>query len=92
MKSNKVISAVVITALTAGATSVAAHAAAKSQCPVEKCYGIVKKAKNDCGTPKHACAAQATRNSDPQEWMYVMKGTCASIVGGHLHPPKTTAK
>ena len=77
--------------LTAAATltvaSVSMPADAKSKCPVEKCYGIVKKAKNDCGTPKHACAAQAGTNGDPTEWMFVMKGNCNRIVGGSLTPP-----
>ena len=25
----------------------------------EKCYGIVKKGQNDCGTAKHSCAGKA---------------------------------
>ena len=78
--------AVVVTTTVGLGLVIAGAQAAGSNCPVEKCYGIVKKAKNDCGTPKHACAAQATQNSDPQEWMYVMKGNCKSIVGGSLKP------
>lgn len=77
---------VLVTALSLGALSVAAHGIAKSNCPVEKCYGIVKKGKNDCGTPKHACAAQGTQSASKGEWMYVMKGNCDRIVGGSLKP------
>ena len=50
----------------------------------EKCAGIVKTGMNDCGTSKHACAGQAKKDNDPQEWIYVPKGTCAKIVGGKL--------
>ena len=27
----------------------------------EKCYGIAKAGQNDCGTAKHACAAQGAK-------------------------------
>ncbi len=52
----------------------------------EKCYGISKIGKNDCGTSKHACAAAAKVDSDPEEWLFVPKGTCEKIVGGSLKP------
>ena len=87
-KQGKVTQVVMVAALSAGIAGVATHADAKSKCPVEKCYGIVKKAKNDCGTPKHACAAQAKSNGNPSEWMFVMKGNCERIVGGSLTPAK----
>ncbi len=50
----------------------------------EKCAGISKKGMNDCGSldGKHKCAGQAAMDNDPQEWIYVPKGTCAKIVGG----------
>jgi uncharacterized membrane protein len=51
---------------------------------MEKCYGIVKAGKNDCGTPNHACASLATKDRDPQTWLYLPKGTCEKIVGGSL--------
>jgi uncharacterized membrane protein len=52
----------------------------------EKCFGIVKAAKNDCQTSSHACAGQAGRDNDPMSWIYVPKGTCEKIVGGSLKP------
>lgn len=73
--------------LCAGAIGMTTQVIAKSNCPVEKCYGIVKKAKNDCGTSKHACAAQAKQSGGKDEWMFVMKGNCDRIVGGSLTPP-----
>jgi len=53
----------------------------------EKCYGVAKKAKNDCGTSKHSCAAMAKVDADPEEWVYVKEGTCSKIVGGSLKKP-----
>ena len=50
----------------------------------EKCLGIVKAGKNDCGTSGHACASQSTRDGAPDEWIYVPKGTCEKIVGGKV--------
>ena len=54
----------------------------------EKCYGVAKAGQNDCGTAKHACAAQGAKtDNDPLEWKYVDKGTCEKM-GGKLPPPK----
>ncbi|MCR4300080.1 MAG: DUF2282 domain-containing protein [Sulfuricaulis sp.] len=51
---------------------------------MEKCAGIVKAGKNDCGTSAHACAGQSTKNGDAQEWVYVPVGTCDKIVGAKV--------
>jgi len=45
----------------------------------EKCYGISKAGMNDCGTAKHACGGQATKDGDPKEWIYVPEGTCEKL-------------
>ncbi|MDJ0891616.1 MAG: DUF2282 domain-containing protein [Gammaproteobacteria bacterium] len=50
----------------------------------EKCAGIVKTGMNDCGTSKHACAGQAKKDYDPEEWIYLPKGTCEKIAGSRL--------
>ena len=50
----------------------------------EKCQGIAKAGMNDCGTSKHSCAGQATVDGDPEEWVYVPKGTCQKIVNGKV--------
>lgn len=50
----------------------------------EKCAGIAKAGMNDCGTSKHSCAGKAKVSGDPEEWVYVAKGTCNKIVGGSL--------
>ena len=52
----------------------------------EKCYGVVKKGQNDCGTANHGCSKQATQDADPSEWVYLPKGSCEKIVGGSLEP------
>jgi len=51
----------------------------------EKCAGIVKAGKNDCGTSKHSCAGQSTTDSMSEEWLYVPNGTCGKIVGGSIY-------
>jgi len=50
---------------------------------MEKCAGIAKAGKNDCGTSKHSCAGQAKADGG-EEWVYVPKGTCEKIAGGTL--------
>ena len=53
----------------------------------EKCYGVAKAGKNDCGTAKHACAGMGKSDNDPAEWKYVAKGTCEKM-GGKMMAPK----
>lgn len=48
----------------------------------ERCYGIALAGKNDCATPKHACAGQSTKDNDPSEWIMVPKGLCERIQKG----------
>jgi len=50
----------------------------------ERCYGVVRAGKNDCGTAKHACAGQAARERHPEEWLMLPAGTCLRIAGGQL--------
>ena len=52
----------------------------------EKCAGIAKTGKNDCGAldKTHACAGQATMDNSAQEWVYVPEGTCEKITGGSV--------
>ena len=60
--------------------------AADSSAGAEKCYGVVKSGKNDCQTNAHACAGQATMDSQGDSWVYLPKGTCDKIVGGSTSP------
>jgi len=52
----------------------------------EVCAGVAKAGKNDCGAldGSHGCAGQATEDGDPNEWVYVPKGTCEKLVGGEV--------
>ena len=49
---------------------------------MEKCAGIVKAGKNDCGSASNACAGTSKTDADKSAWILVPKGTCAKIVGG----------
>lgn len=55
---------------------------------MEKCYGVVKAGKNDCGSAdkSHSCAGQASVDGSPNEWVYVPSGTCDKLVGGTTEP------
>lgn len=50
----------------------------------EKCAGIAKAGKNDCGAldGSHKCAGQAKEDNMEHEWVYVPEGTCTKITGG----------
>lgn len=54
----------------------------------EKCAGIVKAGKNDCGTSKHSCSGQAAKDGLSNEWLYVPNGTCSKIVGASIFVKK----
>lgn len=53
----------------------------------ERCYGIVRAGRNDCGTSRHACAGQARRDFDAEEWLMLPAGTCLKIAGGSKRLP-----
>ncbi len=63
-------------------------AIAAEKVAMEKCTGIAKAGKNDCGTSKHSCAGQATKDGDAEEWIKVPVGTCEKIVGGKIKASK----
>jgi uncharacterized membrane protein len=50
----------------------------------EKCAGVVKAGKNDCGTSKSSCAGTAKADRDAETWIFVPKGTCDKIAGGKI--------
>lgn len=94
MSKNTVIaalSAVVALSISTQATSAElAHndstLAPKMMKGMEKCYGIVKAGKNDCGTSQASCAGAATQDSQKDAWILLPKGTCDKIVGGSTEP------
>lgn len=68
--------------LAAGLTAAGPAMAAKEG--MEKCAGVVKAGKNDCGTAKHSCAGQAASDRAPDEWVYVPTGSCDKLAGGKV--------
>jgi len=73
-----------LASLVAVGLSAASGMALAAKGDTEKCAGIVKAGKNDCGTSKSACAGTVSADRDPEAWIYVPKGTCERIVGGHV--------
>ena len=55
---------------------------------MEKCMGISKAGKNDCGTSQPACAGMAKTDAMAEEWLYVPEGTCEKIPGGKIKAKK----
>ncbi len=82
MKTPHILQSSLVALALAGLSASPAVLAAKPG--MEKCAGIVKAGKNDCGTSKHACAGQSTQDGDSDEWLYVPEGTCDKIVGGKV--------
>ncbi|MGH8727127.1 MAG: BufA1 family periplasmic bufferin-type metallophore [Burkholderiales bacterium] len=81
--SDRVIRSAVLSVLALGvATMSSASLAAKGD--NEKCAGIVKAGKNDCGTSYSSCAGTAKADADKEAWIYLPKGACEKIVGGSI--------
>ncbi len=49
----------------------------------DKCYGIAKAGKNDCGAKdgSHACAGHAAEDDNANDWVYVPHGKCEEMGG-----------
>ena len=82
-KSNTIIRSAVASLLAFGVTAAATDAiAAKGD--NEKCAGIVKAGKNDCGTSVNSCAGTSKVDNDKEAWVFLPKGTCEKIAGGRI--------
>jgi uncharacterized membrane protein len=81
MKANKIWVATALAAVVS--VGINANAVAKLP-PMEKCAGIVKAGKNDCGSGVNGCAGQDKADRSRSGWIYVPKGTCDKIVGGRV--------
>ncbi len=78
---------VVLTALGAALAVVCTQtnwfdATSEKQVERERCFGVTREAGNDCATPKHSCAGQATKARDASEWVMLPKGLCDKLSGG----------
>ncbi|MBL8529410.1 MAG: DUF2282 domain-containing protein [Burkholderiales bacterium] len=82
-KSNTVIRSAVASLLAFGVAAAATDAlAAKGD--NEKCAGIVKAGKNDCGTSVSSCAGTSKVDNDKEAWVFLPKGTCEKIAGARI--------
>ncbi len=88
MNANRSLAAAAIASLLGLSLAAAAGAEEGKRPPREKCYGIAKKAQNDCSTAGHSCSNEAKTDGDKSEWLWVPKGTCEKIVGGMLQAGK----
>lgn len=81
--SDRLIRSAVLSVLALGVASMSSVSlAAKGD--NEKCAGIVKAGKNDCGTSYSSCAGTAKADNDKEAWLYLPKGACEKIVGGAI--------
>lgn len=93
MDSSKLIAASAVAGLLALSSSAAVQAEGQDKKPArEKCYGIVKKGQNDCGTAKHSCAGKAKSDNAADEWKYVAQGSCEKLGGSTKAPSKSVQK
>jgi uncharacterized membrane protein len=82
-KSVSLINTAFASLLVVGLASGASQAlAAKGD--TEKCAGVVKAGKNDCGTSMNACAGQVKTDNHPEAWISVPKGLCEKITGARI--------
>lgn len=83
-KTQGIIAAAIGGLLVAGLAGNAAAADVK----MEKCYGVAKAGKNDCGSKAagHSCAGQASKNGDANDFVSVPKGTCDKLAYGSTEP------
>jgi uncharacterized membrane protein len=89
MNSSRTIAASAVASFLGLLLAGTAHSADESsgkRAPQEKCYGIAKKGYNDCASANHDCSNSAKEDNDPQEWVWVAKGTCEKV-GGKTSPP-----
>ena len=67
-----------------GAAFTSSAFAADANADKEQCAGIIKAGKNDCATVANACHGHVESDSAPMAWIYLPKGTCERLVGGHV--------
>jgi uncharacterized membrane protein len=81
MKTEQIIRGAMASLLTLSVLAASGQAlAAKGD--AEKCAGVARAGKNDCGTSKSSCAGTSKVDNDPEAWVLVPKGTCEKIAGG----------
>ncbi len=81
---HKIVKGVITGILAMATASVLVTTSRAAEPAMEKCYGIVKAGLNDCQTSTHSCASSATKDNQPDAFIFVPKGACKKIVGGSL--------
>jgi len=84
---NKTLLSIALAGVLATGVAMSANANEHSADSKEKCYGIAKAGKNSCASANgsHSCQGHATKDNDPNDWVFVDKGACEKDGG------KTTA-
>lgn len=80
-KQNELLKQVMVGLVGVGVALSAQSSTAAAQ-DFEKCYGVVKAGKNDCGNSKHPCAGASKVDGAADEWVLVPKGLCDKLVNG----------
>lgn len=92
MSNKMIINAIsAVIALGMGSTALAENDMSKMMGNIEgmeKCYGVAKANRNDCGTSSHNCAGESKIERDKSAWILVPTGTCDKIAGGSKTPEK----
>ncbi|HEU5283866.1 MAG TPA: DUF2282 domain-containing protein [Burkholderiales bacterium] len=81
--SDRILRAALVSLVAIG-VSAASQQALAAKGDNEKCAGVVKAGKNDCGTSRNACSGQIKVDNDPEAWIYLPKGLCERIVGARV--------
>jgi uncharacterized membrane protein len=81
---DKIIKLAITAFLTLTTSTLSTSVNALAEQDMEKCYGITKAGMNDCATATASCAGSATKDSQADAFIFLPKGTCDKIVGGHL--------
>lgn len=94
----KIITNAISAVLALGVTGMTTNATAQPQATMvhsqvniegmEKCYGIAKAGRNDCGTSVHNCAGEAKMDRDAAEWLLTPTGLCDRIAGAQMKAPE----
>ena len=83
-KSELLARSAIASVLAVGAIALSNAAVAADKPVMEKCAGVAKAGKNDCGTSKSSCAGTSKTDGDKDAWLYLPKGTCEKVIGGKL--------
>ena len=67
-----------------GLAGVGTVAVAADGVMTEKCAGVIKAGKNDCGTSHSSCHGLITMDGDKEAWIEVPNGTCEKIAGAYI--------